>query len=315
MPNSNFSILEHSGDAAKVSGANSSGFSGVRIDLDKDYLPGQTFTVKFAVLQGNLLERLTSEKKWRINYTPGWYDNALTDHLQINLVSPVAINSYSLIDPQPASTANNVITWEKSNLPRGGRFTVKVECLDGSFLSETAQPVNTSSGTPGWVVVLIIGAIIVFIYLMIVLAVRKNREARDAELKARIAAYEKEMAENKDKKKEIETGFEEYVEKKGIQPDEQGRYYDRGYGDYITPAIWAAIILNQGRQSNVNTQPGQNNTGCACACVSCACACACACAGGGAAGCSKKSLHRCEKCQVVDKVTSKDRPTEFQDSH
>ena len=76
LPNSNFTVGSSSGALTKVSAANSSGFSGVRVDLDKDYLPGQTFDIKFTVLQSNLLERLTAEKKWRINYTPGWYDNA-----------------------------------------------------------------------------------------------------------------------------------------------------------------------------------------------------------------------------------------------
>jgi len=97
---------------------------------------------------------------------------------------------------------------------------------------------------------------------------------------------------------EVEKGFEKYVEKKKIQPDAQGRYYDRGYGDYITPAIWAAIISNQinrtqASQPRTNVRPGCVSS---CACVSCACACACACAGGGAAGCSRKSLHECRAC-------------------
>jgi len=42
----------------------------VRIDLDKTYLPGQTFNIKFTVLQGNLLERLPEQNQWRIAYTP-----------------------------------------------------------------------------------------------------------------------------------------------------------------------------------------------------------------------------------------------------
>ncbi len=102
------------------------------------------------------------------------------------------------------------------------------------------------------------------------------------------------MEEDRQKKAKIEEGFEEYLEKENIQPDEQGRYYDRGYGGYITPAIWAAVILNRGQNSGPSAHPG--NTG-HCACVSCACACACACAGGGAAGCSRKTLHECPECR------------------
>ena len=63
LPNSSFSVGEYSQAAAKVSADNSGSWSGVRIDLDKDYLPGATFKIKFSVLQENLLERLTQEKK------------------------------------------------------------------------------------------------------------------------------------------------------------------------------------------------------------------------------------------------------------
>src|SRR5512137_554446 len=99
LANSNYTMDSYSEAAARVSAANSGGFTGVRVDLDKDYQPGESFKLQFVVLQSNLLERLTSEKKWRIDFTPGWYDNAVTDHLQINLVSPVNTEAYSLLDP------------------------------------------------------------------------------------------------------------------------------------------------------------------------------------------------------------------------
>jgi hypothetical protein len=294
LANSNYTVDSYSEAAARVSAANSGGFTGVRVDLDKDYQPGESFKVQFVVLQSNLLERLTSEKKWRIDFTPGWYDNAVTDHLQINLVSPVNTEAYSLLNPQPV-TNGNTFTWEKSNVPRGGRFNIKVECLDGSFLSATA-PISGGQGPSTWVIVAIIAGILILIYLLIVLAVRRNRQARDAEIKARIAATEKELAEDREKEKAAEKGFKEYVEDKGIKPDQQGRYYDRSYGGYITPIIWMAILSNQGRQAQ---NPAPRTPSCACACVSCACACACACAGGGAAGCSRKTLHECRTCSVL----------------
>jgi hypothetical protein len=299
LPDSHYSIGSFSENARQVSPANSGGFTGVRVDLDKDYLPGQTFQVKFAVLQGNLLERLTSEQKWRINFTPGWYDQATTDHLQINLVSPVDYQSYSAVSPVPASVNNNIITWERTNLSPGGRFNITVESTDGSFLTAVAASTpSQGGGLSGWIIVLIVAVVILIIYGLIVLAVRHNRKSRDAAVKARVAEVEDQMARDKNKKVEVEKGFEEYVEKENIQPDAQGRYYDRQYGDYITPAIWAAIIFSQSNRQGVppgNTGP---RPGCACACVACACACACACAGGGAAGCARKTLHECRHLPV-----------------
>ena len=297
LANTSYSVQSFGGAARSVYADNGNGFTGVRADLDRTYLPGETFKISFVVLQNNLLERLTSEKQWRINFTPGWYDRAPTDHLQINLVSPVSLDSYSLVSPVASSSANNTITWERSNLPNGGRFTVVVESLDGSFLTATAP--SSSSGSNPWPA--IIGILIAAMVIgLIVVGVRKAKQARDAELRARIAATEKELAEDKTKEQDAEKGFREYVIEEDIKPDAQGRYYDRRYGDYITPAIWMAVLSSQ--QRNLNTLTGSGRSGgaggfsCACACVSCACACACACAGGGAAGCSRKTLHECSEC-------------------
>ena len=49
------------------------------------------------------------------------------------------------------------------------------------------------------------------------------------------------MAEDKAKKKEVEKALRNTLRKKKLKPDEEGRYYDRSYGGYITPMIWAAI--------------------------------------------------------------------------
>jgi len=300
LPNSSFSVESYSKAAAKVRSA--SDITGVRVDLDKDYQPGQTFDIKFTILQNNLLERLTTDKKWRINYTPGWYDRAQIDHLQINLVSPVDYQTYSSVIPVPTSVNNNIITWERFNISPGEKVNVKVESVDGGFLTASAP---SSTGIPGGLSLSFIVTIIVILIIggLIFLAIRQNRRARDAEFKKRVASVEKEMARDKNKKGEIEEGFEKYVEEKGIQQDAEGRYYDRRYGDYITPAIWAAVISSQYANRN-NQNPGNippAKPSCACACVSCACACACACAGGGAAGCSKKSLHQCNDCTKIDR--------------
>jgi hypothetical protein len=295
LPNDKYTVEDYQGDVNRVSADNGGGFSGVRVDLNKDFQTGQTFEIRFSVLQGNLLERLTNEGKWRINYTPGWYDRAIIDELQINLVSPVDYRTYSSVNPIPASEANNIITWTRSVLSPGSRFNLKVESTDGSFLTAPV-PSTQSKGsvfTPKFFI--IIGVILV-VGLVIFWGIRVNRQARDSEVKRRVASIEEQMAADKKKKQEVEAGFEEYVEKKNIQPDEQGRYYDRSYGNYISPAIWAAVIASQYRSQQEKPNPPTHTS---CACVSCACACACACAGGGAAGCSRKSLHECRECSTA----------------
>jgi hypothetical protein len=288
LPNTNFTVVDWGGDASRVYPENSSGFTGVKIDLDRTYYTGDIFEVSFTITQNNLLEKLSTEKKWRIMYVPGWYDRAVIDKLTVILDSPVNPDTYSLIEPTPIATENNVFTWERVDLAPGARFQVKVECLDGSFLSATTPGAKKS--TFPWAIVIGILMAAVVIYL-IVIGIRRVKKAQDAALKERIAATERELATDEKKKEAAEKGFREYIIKEDIQPDEQGRYYDRNYGDYITPAIWAAVILNQ--------QSVNRSTSCvhsSCACVSCACACACACAGGGAAGCSRKTIHECRDC-------------------
>src|SRR4030042_2293845 len=129
LPNNNFSIKDYSGDAARVLSSNDGSYYFVTVELKKDYRPGQTFNIKFTVLQGHLLERLTSEKKWRINYTPGWYDRATTDHLQINLISPVDYQSYTTTSPNPTVVNGDIITWEQFNVSPGSRLNIKVESM------------------------------------------------------------------------------------------------------------------------------------------------------------------------------------------
>jgi hypothetical protein len=133
---------------ARVSTANSGGFTGVRVDLDKDYQPGESFQVQFVVLQADLVERMTSEKKWRINFTPGWYDNAITAHLQINLVSPVNTEAYSLLEPQPV-TNNNTFTWEKSNVPGEPVSTLTLNAWTAVF-SRPQCRWQARAPTSGW---------------------------------------------------------------------------------------------------------------------------------------------------------------------
>jgi hypothetical protein len=293
LPNQNFSILEHNGAVASIRKENSNDFTGVRIDLDKKYLSGESFSLQFSILQSNLLERLTSEKKWRIDFTPGWYDRANIDKMQIKLISPVDLSSYT-VSPAPVSSQGGVITWEKLGLTPGQRFHVIINCSDGSFLTATGNSnQSTSKGTftaTFWITI----CVIVAIGLLISWGIYRYKKNRDAEMQKRIANYEKEMAQDKNKKAEIETGFKEYIDQKKITPDSDGRYYDQSYGNYITPAIWAAVIMSQNNRGSASppgaTKPPNHSS---CACVSCACACACACAGGGAAGCAKKTLHEC----------------------
>jgi hypothetical protein len=309
LPNRYFEIQSSGAAVRSASDGSGGGFYGVRLDLDKDYQPGQIFNVTFTVLQSHILERLTDQNMWRIDFQPGWYDSASIGYLEVRIISPVDYGSYSNVNPPPV-VKGNIITWAKTNMSPGQRLDIKVESVDGSFLTATEPAVSSGFklGTGFWVFVIIL----VLVGLMIVWRISAGRKEREAYIRSKATAIEDEMAKNPDKKKEIEDKFKEHLANDNLQADAQGRYYDRGFGGYVSPAIWWAILASPNRSffgtpNSGNTTPPVHHTnpGCvhSCACVSCACACACACAGGGAAGCSRKTLHEFRKNQTKEVST------------
>ena len=297
--NSNFNIISTGGNVESAENDSGGGWQGVHLKLDKDYASGEQFTMSFSIVQRDLLERLTDEGKWRIDFTPGWYDNCVTDNLTITLNSPVAVSSYSFA-PEPAQVIDDIVIWQTS-LARGGRFNVRIESYDGSFLQPT---VPTSSGFD-WRWVLIPAFVIGFLLVTFIRSRRRERPSTSEEYifdeKGNLDDKLKEAKEKwqKDKKdssfSDLEQAkFDEFVAEKQLEPDGNGDYFYNG--NLINPWIlyWALNSLSYRKPSmNVVTTNGAGTRGSSCvavscACVACACACACACAGGGAAGCAKK---------------------------
>jgi hypothetical protein len=173
LPNQDFEIRNFEGDVTGVSDGSGGGFYGVELKLDKDYQPGSTFNIKFTVLQNGLLERLTDENKWRIGYTPGWYDRASIGRLQVKLISPVAYDTYSAATPAPTVTGNT-FTWGRTNVSPGGRLDIIVESVDGSFLTKETPALASSGGLGSgfWIFVIII----VVVGLLIVWGIRQSEE-------------------------------------------------------------------------------------------------------------------------------------------
>ncbi|MDH4299018.1 MAG: hypothetical protein OEV54_00010 [Dehalococcoidia bacterium] len=298
--NGNFDIISTGGNVESATGQSSDGWYGVYLTLDKDYTSGETFTISFSLVQRNLLERLTEEGKWRIDFTPGWYDNCVTDSLTITLNSPVPASSYSFT-PQPAGVIGNIVTWQTS-LGRGDRFNVRMESYDGTFL----QPAEPAGPSFNWAWVLIPVLIIGLLAVVVARSRRREEPSTPKEYifdeKGNLDDRLKEAKEKWDKEKKgsefsdkEQAKFDKFVAEKRLEPDVNGNYYYNG--NLINPWIlfWALNSLSY-RKPNMNvfttrgtgTRGGSSCVAVSCACVACACACACACAGGGAAGCAKK---------------------------
>ncbi len=315
--NNNFDIISTGGNVESARDDSGGGWQGVYLTLDKDYTSGEKFAISFSIIQRSLLERLTNEGKWRIDFTPGWYDNCVTDSLTITLNSPVPVSSYNF-SPQPAQVIDNIVTWQTS-LARGGRFNVAMVSSDGSFL----QPTEPASPSFNWLWVLI-PAFIVGLFVAGLVRSRKRKESSTSEEyifdeKGNLDDRLKEAKEKWDKDKKDtkfsdteQTRFDEFVDQKKLTPDVNGNYYYNG--NFINPWIlfWALNSLSYHRPNmNVATTRGTGTRGgsscvaVSCACVACACACACACAGGGAAGCAKK-LDYYDEIEPGDECHNKD---------
>ncbi len=271
LANPNFQVKSYGGSAARVSPENSSGWNGIRVDLDKDYKQNESFRFYVVLDQRNLLQ--AAPTGWRIAFTPGWYDRALIDSLKIDLTAPVPSESFSFT-PQPARIEGNHIIWEKKDLSRGQRFPVGIESTDVSFLTLiptvgpggnegalVSGPGPAPSDGSGWVGG-IVGLTVIagFLALVVWSMVRSRR--------------------------------------RGAEGDNEGG----SGGGYLPPAVFLpGHVPSPGSSGGHRPTGGGGGFGgrsvsCACACVSCACACACACAGGGGAGCGRK-VHLCQQCR------------------
>jgi hypothetical protein len=298
--NGNFDIIGYGDNVESARKDSSGGWYGVYLTLDKDYTPGETFAVSFSIVQRNLLERLPDEGKWRIDFTPGWYDNCVTDNLTIALNSPVPVSSYNFT-PQPTQVIGNIITWQTS-LDRGDTFNVRMESYDGGFL----QPSEPAGPGFNWARVLIPVFMVGLLLVMVARSRRRERASTSEEYifdeKGNLDDKLREAKEKWDKEKKgsefsdkEQARFDEFVAKKKLEPDVNGNYYYNG--NFINPWIlfWALNSLSYRRPiidvfttGGAGTRGGSSCIAHSCACVACACACACACAGGGAAGCAKK---------------------------
>lgn len=126
MPNNNYTIINYGGNAASIQVANESSWSGVRIDLDRDYQPGESFTVEFGVLLTKMAyTNNDDESQLTYQFIPGWYDRAKTLDLRIMWLLPANRDHLLLLNPNPISQDGQYVRWN-ALLAEGQRYTVEL---------------------------------------------------------------------------------------------------------------------------------------------------------------------------------------------
>ncbi len=175
-PNSDYAITARRGAAVDVTSANQGSWSGVRLDLDGDYQPGETFEVGFSIIQRRLF--YATEGNYKLDFTPGWYDRAATDSLRVSVKFFADLQTVSA-DPPTTHVSDDVMTWERYGLEPGERFSIQVSFPMGSFPSAIAKE-NLKGGSGGGssggmsVVTFIIVVIIVLVFISL-MSSRKRR--------------------------------------------------------------------------------------------------------------------------------------------
>lgn len=265
-PNSDYSVKSFGGAAKSVKPDNGGGWYGVRVDLDRDYQPQEKFRINFTIVQNKLLEKADAGG-YRLRFTPGWYDRAVTDDLTIKLISPAKVEGLKT-DPKPSSISGQEVTWNKKNLGNGEKFPVSISFPNGTYNQSRMESEQGGSADGFLIIILFIfGAIFVIFLLSAIFSSDTSTYGGSS------GGY----------------SSSESIRRRRRDDDDE----------YRSPVILSGSSRGSSSHSTSSKSSGGGgfggrSTSCACACVSCACACACA--GGGGAGCTKKFRHSCDKC-------------------
>ena len=176
-PNSDFSIVGSQGAVARITSASQGGWSGVRLDLDRDYRSGQMFDVRFSIVQTGLFH--ASKENYGLDFTPGWYDRAVTDTLRLSVKFFASLETVTA-NPRPSLVSDEEMTWERYSLGPGERFSIHVSFPVGLFPAGIAKgklkgaSSENFSGTNGAFVFVVVG-FIAFIVFMVIMALLSSK--------------------------------------------------------------------------------------------------------------------------------------------
>lgn len=170
--NGDFETAGYGGAVAVLSPVNQGGWTGVRLDLDRDYRPGERFEVSFSIVQRRLFRE--EEGTYRLDFTPGWYDAAETDTLRVGVKFFADLSTVTAEPPASAVSGNEMI-WLATGLGRGERSEVRVSFPAGLFPGRIEKSNLTSGASRG--VPFIAAIFIVLIFIVILLSIRAAARA------------------------------------------------------------------------------------------------------------------------------------------
>jgi hypothetical protein len=179
--NSNYRIdqSKNRGNIRSIYAYNSSRWSGVRIDLDKDYLPDETFEVRFTLIQSKLF--YADKENYKLDFTPGWYDRAVTEKL-IVAIHFFAPRDRIVASPEPNRIEGGEMIWEKFNLGKGQKVSLSIS-FPKSYMPQASKSTLKSrsisrKGLFRWVSPSFLIFFTIWITLFIIAVVKGSRYGR-----------------------------------------------------------------------------------------------------------------------------------------
>ena len=168
--NGDFEITGSSGAVAGIRSAGQGGWSGVRLDLDRDYRPGETFDVAFSIVQNGLF--YADKENYRLDFTPGWYDRAATETLRVAVTFFAKLETVAA-DPPPTFVSGDEMVWIAHGLDPGERVTVRLSFPVESFPARIAAE-NLRGAFGGRSRTFVVALVILAIFILVVMAIRSS---------------------------------------------------------------------------------------------------------------------------------------------
>ncbi len=169
-----YRIEKYGGAAVSASDASQGNWSGVRLDLDKDYRAGDIFEVSFVLQQNKLF--YADNENYGLEFTPGWYDRAIIDTLSISVIFFANISTVTA-KPKPSAVADNVMTWMKVNLSRGEKLSISISFPKKLFPAEiNKSKLKSEGGSAGYIpLIMLVFAFILFIVLKALVSSKRRK--------------------------------------------------------------------------------------------------------------------------------------------
>ena len=262
------------------------------ITFDRSYSAGEVVHFSYSWTQPYMYT-LGEDGSVRYDYTPGWFDNANVDSMQLtwhyNGVAPSGINASATGKSDGQELDDAFVLSSRETLAHSDTMTVSMEyaswpaTLDAGMSADNYSSSDYDSGS-GDDSDLVVGFfVLIFVIFFMVMVISSAGSWVGGFYYRNVPHYRR----------------------------RGGLYYDCDWHGTVPPGAVGRAAPPPGARAFTSMGGGRSGGGCACAS---SCACACACAGGGRAGCSAKNLYGAVHLPALHQVSGAADTKEHPDS-